>query len=192
MREIVFATNNQHKLDEIRDIVSGSISILSLSDLGFFDDIPETGVTLQENALIKAEHIYKLFGVNCFADDTGLEIDALNGRPGVYSARYAGEGCTFTDNVNKVLAELSGVENRKARFRTVISLILEGRTYFFEGAVEGTIEKEFKGNGGFGYDPVFTPLGYAKTFAEMDAAGKNRISHRGLAVAKLTEFLQQI
>ncbi|MBU2553878.1 MAG: non-canonical purine NTP diphosphatase [Bacteroidetes bacterium] len=192
MREIVFATNNQHKLDEIRDIVSGSISILSLSDLGFFDDIPETGVTLQENALIKAEHIYKLFGVNCFADDTGLEIDALNGRPGVYSARYAGEGCTFTDNVKKVLAELSGVENRKARFRTVISLILEGRTYFFEGAVEGIIEKEFKGLGGFGYDPVFTPLGYTKTFAEMDAAGKNRISHRGLAVARLTEFLQQV
>jgi XTP/dITP diphosphohydrolase len=192
MREIVFATNNQHKLDEIRDIVSGSISILSLSDLGFFDDIPETGVTLQENALIKAEHIYKFFGVNCFADDTGLEIDALNGRPGVYSARYAGEGCTFTDNVKKVLAELSGVENRKARFRTVISLILEGRTYFFEGAVEGIIEKEFKGHGGFGYDPVFTPLGYTKTFAEMDAAEKNRISHRGLAVARLTEFLQHV
>ncbi len=189
MKEIVFATNNMHKLDEIRGILSGSIKVLSLSDIGFLDDIPETGVTLRENALIKSEHIYNLFGVDCFADDTGLEIDALNGSPGVYSARYAGEGCSFQDNVIKVLNELEGVKNRQARFITVISLILDGKRYYFDGSVEGTIEETQSGEGGFGYDPVFTPQGYSITFAEMNKEEKNKISHRGLAVAKLADFL---
>ena len=188
--ELVFATNNSHKLNELRAIVGNRFSIVSLKELGCFDEIPETGTTLTENALLKANYIYKRFGCNCFADDTGLEIEALNGSPGVYSARYAGEHCSFTDNIQKVLQELQGKINRKACFITVIALILEGKNYFFEGRIEGEIMEKEEGNNGFGYDPIFKPLGYDKTFAEMSDVEKNSISHRALATKKLNDFLQ--
>jgi len=188
--KLVFATNNSHKLNELRAIVGNRFSIVSLKELGCFDEIPETGTTLAENALLKANYIYDRFGCNCFADDTGLEIEALCGKPGVYSARYAGEHCSFTDNIQKVLQELQGVENRKACFITVIALILEGKKYFFEGRIEGEIIEKGEGSHGFGYDPIFKPLGYDKTFAEMSDVEKNSISHRALATKKLNDFLQ--
>jgi XTP/dITP diphosphohydrolase len=188
--ELVFATNNAHKLNEVRAIAGARFSIISLKELGCFDEIPETGTTLNVNALQKATYIHNKFHCNCFADDTGLEIEALDGRPGVYSARYAGEHCSFQDNVKKVLHELQGVANRKACFRTVIALILEEKNYFFEGKIEGEIINTEKGTKGFGYDPVFRPLGYDKTFAEMTDEEKNSISHRALAVKKLNDFLQ--
>jgi len=188
--ELVFATNNSHKLTELRAIVGNRFSIVSLKELGCFDEIPETGTTLVENALLKANYIYERFGCNCFADDTGLEIEALNGRPGVHSARYAGEHCSFTDNIQKVLQELQGVKNRKACFITVIALIIDGKNYFFEGRIEGEIMEKEEGSNGFGYDPIFKPLGYNKTFAEMSDVKKNSISHRALATKKLNDFLQ--
>jgi len=188
--ELVFATNNSHKLNELRAIVGNRFSIISLQELNCFEDIPETGTTLVENALLKAKYVHQKFHCNCFADDTGLEIDALNGRPGVYSARYAGEHCSFIDNIQKVLLELEGVANRKACFTTVIALILEGKNYFFEGKIEGEIMEKSEGNNGFGYDPIFKPLGYHKTFAEMSDVEKNSISHRALATKKLNDFLQ--
>jgi len=189
--ELVFATNNSHKLNELRAIVGNRFAIISLKELGCNDDIPETGTTLTENALLKAQYVYDRFQCNCFADDTGLEIEALNGRPGVYSARYAGEDCSFENNISKVLLELQGDENRKASFITVIALILNGDNYFFEGKIEGEIMDSKKGTNGFGYDPIFKPLGYNKTFAEMDEAEKNSISHRALATQKLNDFLQK-
>jgi len=188
--KLVFATNNSHKLNELRAIVGNRFSIVSLKELGCFDEIPETGTTLTENALLKANYIYNRFGCNCFADDTGLEIEALNGRPGVYSARYAGEHCSFEDNIQKVLHELYGVENRKACFITVIALILNGKNYFFEGRIEGEIMEKGEGSKGFGYDPIFKPIGYDKTFAAMSEVEKNSISHRALATKKLNDFLQ--
>lgn len=188
--EIVFATNNAHKLSEVRAIAGTRFSIISLNELGCFDEIPETGSTLTENALQKAKYIYDKFQCNCFADDTGLEIEALNGKPGVYSARYAGEHCSFEDNIEKVLRELQGEINRKACFLTVIALIIDGKNYFFEGKIEGKIIENKKGVNGFGYDPVFKPLGYDKTFAEMTDAEKNSISHRALATKQLNDFLQ--
>jgi len=189
MKKIVFATNNNHKLEEIRSILKSEFEVLSLSDIGFFEDIPETGETLSENAALKSYAIYNRFNIDCFSDDTGLEVVALNGRPGVYSARYAGEDCSFDDNVNKLLLELVDKDNRSAAFSTVISLILNGKEYQFEGRVEGQITIEKYGKGGFGYDPVFKPTGYDITFAEMGADIKNRISHRALATKKLVAFL---
>lgn len=190
--KIVFATNNKHKLDEIRKITQNSVEILSLSDIDCHDDIPETGVTLEDNALMKADYIKSKFGYDCFADDTGLEVDALNGAPGVYSARYASEGCNSEDNMDKMLTELSGITNRNARFRTVIALTLNGENYFFEGIVNGTIIEERRGGEGFGYDPIFVPAGYDKTFAELGDDEKNKISHRAIATKKLVEKLQEI
>ena len=187
--KLVFATNNQHKLDEVRKITAGNTEIVSLSDINCHEEIPETADTLEGNALQKARYIKEHFGYDCFADDTGLEVEALHNAPGVYSARYAGPGHDSEANMNKLLHEMEGKENRKARFRTVIALILEGKEYLFEGAVNGTIIKEKKGGSGFGYDPIFMPDTYAQTFAEMGNDIKNRISHRAEAVKKLTAFL---
>ncbi len=187
--ELVFATNNRHKIKEITPLIKNSFHLLSLSDLNCFEEIPETQTTLEGNALQKSHYIFDKYGVNCFADDTGLEIEALNGEPGVYSARYAGEGCIFQDNIDKVLLKLQGITNRKARFRTVISLLLDGKEYFFEGIVNGKILTEKHGNDGFGYDPIFMPDGFDISFAEMTLEQKNMISHRGMAVRKLAEFL---
>jgi XTP/dITP diphosphohydrolase len=190
--EILFASNNAHKVDEVRAALPSQFTIRSLREVMGDVDIPETGVTLQENAAIKARFLFAETGMNCFADDTGLEITALNGAPGVYSARYAGEGCTFEDNMNKVLANLEGETNRSARFRTVICLILEGKEYFFEGEIKGEILTSRAGEQGFGYDPIFKPEGYQLTFAQMTVEQKNTISHRGLAVQKLVEFLKAV
>ena len=189
MKKIVFATNNKHKLSEIQSILKNDFEVQSLLDIGFNEDIPETGDTLSENASQKSYTIYNKYNIDCFSDDTGLEVDALNGRPGVYSARYAGENCSFDDNVNKLLEELDGKKNRNAAFSTVISLILDGEEHQFEGRIEGQITKDKNGDGGFGYDPIFKPNGYDITFAEMDAETKNRISHRALATKKLVTFL---
>ncbi|MDO5664733.1 MAG: non-canonical purine NTP diphosphatase [Bacteroidia bacterium] len=187
--KIVFTTNNQHKLDEIRKITAGKIEILSLSDIDCHDDIEENGTTLEENALIKARYIKDKFGFDCFADDTGLEVDALDGAPGVYSSRYAGENCNPQDNMEKMLREMQGKENRKARFRTVIALLLNGKQHFFEGIINGEIIKEKRGTAGFGYDPIFLPDGYSKTFAELGDNVKNTISHRAIATRQLIHFL---
>lgn len=187
--ELLFATNNPHKLREIREIAGDRHRILSLADAGLESDIPETSDTLEGNARQKAWFIYEKTGRDCFADDTGLEIEALNGRPGVYSARYAGEGCTFADNVRKVLMEMEGITSRTARFRCAICLILGGREYLFEGSVEGEILRTPQGVGGFGYDPVFRPDGYEVSFAVMPPDEKNRISHRGRAVSAMIAFL---
>lgn len=189
MRKIVFATNNQHKLEEIREITKGKFEILSLADINCHDDIPETGVTFEENALIKAQYVKYKYGLDCFADDSGLEVDALNGKPGVYTARYAGQNATSEDNMQKLLLELSENSNRDARFKTVIALIENGSQYFFEGTIDGVISQTKYGNGGFGYDPIFVPNGYSKTFAELDISIKNEISHRAKATAKLIDYL---
>jgi XTP/dITP diphosphohydrolase len=188
MPQLLFATNNTHKLREVREIMGGENLVLSLKDAGLDTEIPETQETIEGNAIQKARFVYERTGINCFADDTGLEIDALEGRPGVYSARYAGEGCTFDDNIEKVLTELKDVENRKACFRCVICLILDGREYLFEGRVDGIITKERHGLGGFGYDPVFLPDGQHQTFAEMPPYLKNGISHRGRAMSKMVKW----
>ena len=188
--EIIFATNNEHKLREIRQILGDSFQILSLTDIGCVDDIPEESPTIEENSMDKAEYVFKRYGINCFADDTGLEIDALGGKPGVISARYAGEEKDMDKNIAKVLDELNGIKNRQARFKTVISLIINNKRFQFEGLINGSIISEKKGSSGFGYDPVFVPDGYTKTFAEMNPDEKNNISHRGIAVAKLAEFLK--
>jgi XTP/dITP diphosphohydrolase len=189
MRELIFVTNNRHKLSEIRQIAGSGFTIKSLAEIGFSGEIEETEETLEGNALLKARYIHKRFGCNCFADDTGLEVDALGGAPGVFSARYAGEDASYSDNVNKLLDALSGETNRKARFRTVIALIQNNREYLFEGSVEGTILEKPHGNAGFGYDPVFSPDGTSLAFAEMDSEDKNRISHRGRATEALIRFL---
>jgi len=192
MKKIVFATNNQHKLSEIRDILGSDFEVISLKELGFNEDIPETGDTLAENASQKSHFILDRYQVDCFSDDTGLEVEALNGEPGVYSARYAGEDCSYDDNVNKLLKELGDSENRKAAFKTVISLLLDGEEYLFEGRVDGVITNDKRGSGGFGYDPVFLPDGYNQTFSEMSAELKNKISHRGRATVKLVAFLKAL
>jgi XTP/dITP diphosphohydrolase len=190
--KLVFATNNQHKLREIREIAGNDFEIMSLGDVGFTGDIPETEDTLEGNARQKANFVFGKIKINCFADDTGLEIDAMDGRPGVYSARYAGEGCSFDDNINKILEELEGVGNRKAKFRCVICLLLNGDEYLFEGRIDGSITTERKGNTGFGYDPVFVPNGYQQTFAEMPPYLKNGVSHRGRAMGKMMKFINKI
>ena len=187
--KLVFATNNQNKLKELQSLLRQDIELLSLADINCNEDIPEDYETLEENATQKAQYIFEKYDVNCFADDTGLEIEALNNEPGVYSARYAGMDKDANANMKKVLQKLSGEENRKARFRTVISLFLNDKEYQFEGIVEGNILKERRGADGFGYDPIFEPEGYDLSFAEMDMTEKNKISHRGKAVQKLVDFL---
>lgn len=191
MKKIVFATNNQHKLQEVREILGKSWNIVSLNEIGCFEDIPETAETLEENALMKAEYIKNHYGYDCFADDTGLEIKALNNAPGVYSARYAGETKDSKANMQKVLDELNNMDDRSARFRTVIALIIGNKKILFDGIINGTIIDSPHGNGGFGYDPVFIPLGYSKTFAELGDQIKNTISHRAIAVEKLKLYLDE-
>lgn len=188
--EIVFASNNAHKLEEVRSKLPKEFKVLSLKEVLRDVDIPETGDTLDENASIKSRYVFERTGKNCFSDDTGLEIAALNGEPGVYSARYAGEGCSFQDNMDKVLGKMEGAQDRSACFRTVISLILNGEEYFFEGRVDGEILTEEHGEKGFGYDPIFRPDGFKESFAEITMEQKNEISHRGRAVQKLVEFLK--
>ena len=197
MKRIVFATNNQHKLQEIREILSPEFEIVSLKEIGCHEDIPETGNTLEENALQKARYISERYHISCFADDTGLEVEALEGAPGVHSARYA-EGTDHDSeaNMTKLLRELEGKENHQARFRTVIALIELGEdetenVHLFEGIVEGHISTERQGNEGFGYDPIFVPEGYEKSFAALGETIKNHISHRARAVKKLAEYLKQ-
>lgn len=190
MRKLVFATNNAHKLEEVRAVLENKIEIISLNELGCYDDIPETADTLEGNALIKAAYVFEKFGLTCIADDTGLEVEALNGEPGVYSARYGGEPHDAQKNMQKLLKKLDGVENRKAQFRTVIVLMDAQRELYFEGMIHGNIATVPSGNAGFGYDPVFIPDGYDKSFAELGAELKNRISHRALAVEKLVQFLK--
>jgi non-canonical purine NTP pyrophosphatase, rdgB/HAM1 family len=191
MKTIVFATNNLHKLEEVRAIVSGGINIVSLSDIDCHDDIPETADTLEGNALQKARYVKEHFGYDCFADDTGLEVEALNGEPGVRSARYAGDAHDSNANMDKLLNALEGSQNRKARFRTVIALIMNGKEEYFEGIVDGRIIEEKRGKTGFGYDPLFMPDGYVETFAELGADIKNNISHRAIATRKFAERLKQ-
>ena len=189
-KKFVFATGNPNKLKEIKYAIKG-FEIVGLRDLGITEEIPETGATLKENSLQKAKYIYEKTGYSCFSDDTGLEIEALNKKPGVYSARYAGPFCSSEDNIKKVLRELYASTNRKACFKTVITLILNGEEHYFEGNVKGEISKKKNGPGGFGYDPIFRPNGYEETFAQMPLSLKNKISHRGLAVKKLVAFLNQ-
>lgn len=190
--KLVFATNNAHKLDEMRAILGDKIELLSLKDIQCDVDIPETADTLEGNAAIKAEYVYTNYGLDCFADDTGLEVEALNGAPGVYSARYAGgEGHDSEANMRKLLHELTGAENRKARFRTAICLIKGGEKHLFEGIVNGVITEQKQGASGFGYDPVFMPEGYRETFAEMGEEEKNKISHRARAVQQLCAYLRE-
>ena len=191
LKKIVFATGNSNKLKEIKSAVNG-LEFVGLTDLDINEEIPETGTTLKENALQKAKYVYDKTGLDCFSDDTGLEIEAINNRPGVYSAMYAGSDCNAEDNIRKVLEELGETTNRTAQFKTIISLILQGKEYFFEGVVKGEILKDKTGKDGFGYDPIFRPLGYKESFAEMSIAQKNEISHRGLAVKKLVEFFSVV
>lgn len=188
--QLIMASANENKIREISQMLPAGIELLSLSDIGFYDEIEETGKTLNENALIKVRTIYLSKFCNCFGEDTGLEIDALNKEPGVYSARYAGPQRSSDDNMNLVLERLSNIKDRRARFRTVLALILDKKEYLFEGIVEGHIIEEKRGTAGFGYDPIFVPNGYDRTFAEMDSVEKNRISHRGQAVRKFIEFLK--
>jgi len=191
MDKIVFATNNEHKLREIRAILHDETEVLSLSDIGCHTDIPETADTLEGNALIKAHYVYDNYGYDCFADDTGLEVEALDGKPGVRTARYAGDDQDSQANMRKLLREMKGKDNRNARFRTAIALILDGEEHLFSGEVRGTITTEPMGDKGFGYDPVFIPENTGKTFAQLGEDVKNHISHRARAVAKLTEFLNK-
>jgi len=187
--ELVFASSNEHKVKEIREITGADIILKSLNDIACFDDIPETGSTFAENAIQKSSYIFDRYACNCFADDSGLEIDALNGEPGVYSARYSGSR-DFEQNMQLVLNKMEGQKDRNARFKTVISLILNGKEHYFEGSIEGKITLKRSGNKGFGYDPIFKPDGYEISFAEMDPAEKNRISHRAIAIKKLISFLK--
>jgi XTP/dITP diphosphohydrolase len=189
--KLVFATNNQHKLLEIKHLLGDSIELLSLNDIDCTDDIPENQETLEGNAAEKSFYIFNKYGLNCFADDTGLEIESLNGEPGVYSARYAGEERSADQNMNLVLSKLAKIKNRNARFRTVISLVIDGHEIQFEGVVDGLILEEKRGITGFGYDPIFQPEEYSLSFAEMSMNEKNKISHRGRAVQKLVEYLTQ-
>ena len=189
--KLVFATNNPNKLAEIRMLVPSSIEILSLKDINCNKELPETSDNLEDNASQKAYFVYDNYGYNCFADDTGLEIEALDGRPGVYSARYAGEDCVAEDNMQKVLTEMQGEDKRDACFRSIISLVIDGKEFQFEGQVDGQIIPEKWGDKGFGYDPIFLPDGFEESFAQMSVQRKNEISHRGLAVKQLIEFLKK-
>ena len=189
--KLVFATHNDHKLKEVQQLLPKNIELLSLKDIECFDEIPETGNTLEENAKIKADFVTKTYGFDCFSDDTGLLVDALDGAPGVYSARYAGEQKSAKDNMVKLISELKGANDRSAHFKTVVHLNLKGESYTFEGVVEGQITINAHGHGGFGYDPIFKPAGYDQTFGELPSETKNAISHRGRAIQKLVEFLKK-
>lgn len=189
MKKILFGTNNLNKLEEIRAIVPNEYQVMSLKDLGIDLDVEETELTLEGNALLKAKAYYEASGIPCFADDTGLEVEALDGRPGVFSARYAGEGCSYQDNVDKMLGEMTGKSNRKAAFRTVIAWVDGGEPKYFDGVAPGEITEDIRGAGGFGYDPIFLPEGHGQTFAEMPPATKHAISHRGKSVRAFIEFL---
>ena len=191
MKKFVFATNNAHKLEEVSTILGSKIELLSMKDINCNVDIPETADTLEGNALIKAKYIFNNYHLDCFADDTGLEVEALNGAPGVYSARYAGDAHNSEANMQKLLSDLEGIENRKAQFRTVFALIIDGKDHLFEGIVKGVITKSRRGTSGFGYDPIFIPEGYTQTYAEMGNKLKNKISHRALATNKLCNFLSK-
>jgi XTP/dITP diphosphohydrolase len=191
VKEIVFATNNLHKLNEVRHLLQGSVIIRSLEEIGCREELPETHRTIEGNALQKAQYVFDNYNVACFADDTGLEVEALKGEPGVYSAMYAGDHRSTTDNISLLLARLGGSANRKAQFRCIIALVEGGTPTLFEGVVRGAILNEPRGTGGFGYDPVFLPHGAEKTLAEMTLEEKNKISHRGLAVQKLVHYLLQ-
>jgi XTP/dITP diphosphohydrolase len=187
--ELIFATNNFHKLSEIRNLLQNNYQIAGLKEMGINEEIPENRNTLEGNAVEKAQYIFNKYNLSCFADDTGLEVDILNGKPGVFSARYAGEGCSYDDNVNKLLYEMKGCSNRMARFRTVIALAEINQIRLFEGTVEGHISEFKSGNSGFGYDPVFIPQGFSQSFAEMSLDLKNTISHRAKAMQKLISYL---
>lgn len=189
--ELVFVTANVHKAAEVQKVVSNAINILSLKDINCHDDIAETADSFRGNALLKAEYVYNKYKKNCFADDSGLEVEALNNEPGVFSAHYAGEPKSDEKNTEKLLKNLQGIENRKACFRTVIALILDGKEYFFEGRIGGVISHQPVGTNGFGYDPVFIPSGHSKTFAQMTSDEKNKISHRAIAVSKMNDFLNK-
>ena len=190
-KKFVFATNNAHKLEEVTAILGDKIELLSMKDIHCHADIPETADTLEGNALLKARYIFENYNMDCFADDTGLEVEALNGAPGVYSARYAGDAHNSEANMRKLLQDMEGIENRKAQFRTVFALIINGKEHLFEGIVKGEITKHRCGSSGFGYDPVFIPEGYTQTYAEMGNTLKNKISHRALATNKLCKFLMR-
>jgi XTP/dITP diphosphohydrolase len=187
--KLVFATNNLNKLKEVQEMLSNTIEIVSLKEINCFDEVDETETTLEGNAKLKADYITQKFGYNCFADDTGLEVESLDGKPGVYSARYAGEPVNSENNMQKLLTELKGKENRKAQFRTAVCLNLNGEQYLFEGACKGEILKEKQGIEGFGYDPLFKPAGFSESFANMNSEDKNKISHRGIAMQQLIDFL---
>lgn len=189
--ELIFATHNQHKTIEAIEILGETFQIKNLKDIGCLTEIPETADTLTGNALQKARYVHEHYHCNCFADDTGLEVEALDGRPGVYSARFAGEHCSYQDNVDKLLREMEGKTNRNACFKTVVALIIDDKEYLFEGRVDGYIVEQQRGTAGFGYDPVFLPKGFDKTFAEMGDEDKNAISHRGRAMRKLVDFLKK-
>ena len=190
-KKFVFATNNAHKLEEVTAILGDKIELLSMKDIHCHADIPETADTLEGNALLKARYIFENYNMDCFADDTGLEVEALNGAPGVYSARYAGDAHNSEANMRKLLQDMEGIDNRKAQFRTVFALIINGKEHLFEGIVKGEITKHRCGSSGFGYDPVFIPEGYTQTYAEMGNTLKNKISHRALATNKLCNFLSK-
>ena len=190
--KLVFATNNLHKLKEVQEMLSNSIEVLSLKDIGCFEDIEETEITLEGNAKLKADYITKKYGFDCFADDTGLEVEALDGKPGVYSARYAGEHGNAEKNMEKLLNELQNKSNRKAKFRTIIALNITNKQYLFEGICDGEILNEKTGVKGFGYDPIFKPSNASCSFAEMNSEEKNIISHRGIAIQKLVQFLNSL
>ena len=190
-KKFVFATNNAHKLEEVTAILGDKIELLSMKDIHCHADIPETADTLEGNALLKARYIFENYNMDCFADDTGLEVEALNGAPGVYSARYAGDAHNSEANMRKLLQDMEGIENRKAQFRTVFALIINGKEHLFEGIVKGEITKHRCGSSGFGYDPVYIPEGYTQTYAEMGNTLKNKISHRALATNKLCNFLSK-
>ena len=189
--QLVFASNNKNKIQEIQQLLPSSIEILSLEDIGCTEEIPETADTIEGNAILKANYVTEKYGYNCFADDTGLEVEALNGQPGVYSARYAGEQKSAEDNMNKLLFELINKSNRNAQFKTVIALNLNGEQHLFEGKAKGTIIFEKRGTDGFGYDPIFQPLGYNSTFAEISMNEKATISHRGISTRDLIDFLSK-
>ena len=189
MRKLVFATNNQHKTEEVKQMLAGQYEVLNLKDIGCDTDIPETGDTFAENAALKTSYVVEHFQLDCFADDSGLEVEALDNEPGIYSARYAGQRGD-RENLELVLQKLQGQDNRKARFKTVISLVQQGQQYLFEGVINGTIRESAAGVDGFGYDPIFQPDGYTITFAEMTMAEKNAISHRSQAMKKLMTFLK--
>ena len=191
-RKFIFATNNLHKLEEVQQMLNNQFTLVSLKDMGCVEDIPENEPTIEGNALFKARYIYQKYGKDCFADDSGLEVEVLNNAPGVRSARYAGESKDSQDNMNLLLENLKGKKNRKARFRTVIACVIDGQEFVFEGIINGEIKEQGFGKNGFGYDPIFCPEGYDQTFAELPSEVKNQISHRALAVQKFLLFLKEI